>query len=161
MKKILGIAAVILSYAVPAQACDPARALALNMYHEARDQGFDGMLLVAEVTMNRVEHDKFPDTICSVVYQGRKDKNGNMIRHKCQFSWYCDGRSDKPKNKVVWSATLQLAKDILDGKIELLNSGATHYLNPEKVDRMPRWTQVYELVGMWDDHVFYRVGDQL
>jgi N-acetylmuramoyl-L-alanine amidase len=63
-----------------------ATCLALNIYWEARNQDYDGQLLVAEVTMNRVYSDKFPNEICDVVYS------------KKAFSWTHDGLPDKPKN---------------------------------------------------------------
>lgn len=136
-------------------------ALALNMYYEARDQEHDGMLLVGEVTMNRVFSRHFPDTICGVVYQGRKDGNGNMIRHQCQFSWYCDGKSDRPTEEDSWREAQEIATSLVNGDISKLGTDATHYLNPDKVSRMPRWTRVYTQVGMYGDHVFYAMGDRL
>ena len=75
---------------------DEVECLALNIYHEARNQPTAGKLAVAQVTLNRVKHDRFPNTICGVVYQGYY-LNNNPIKHKCQFSWWCDGKSDKPK----------------------------------------------------------------
>mgnify|MGYP003314693505 CR=1 FL=1 len=59
--------------------------LAKNIYFESRDQPYIGRLAVAQVTMNRVKSEEFPDTICDVVTQGGERK------HRCQFSWYCDG----------------------------------------------------------------------
>ena len=44
--------------------------LALNVYHEARDQPVYGMQAVAEVVLNRVHDRRFPDTVCEVVKQG-------------------------------------------------------------------------------------------
>ena len=61
--------------------------LALNIYHEARDQTTAGQLAVAEVTLNRVEHGSFPNSVCDVGKQGEKDNYGNMERGRCQFSW--------------------------------------------------------------------------
>lgn len=136
-------------------------ALALNIYHEARDQGPDGMLMVGEVTMNRVNSRHFPDTICGVVYQGRKDSNGNMRRHQCQFSWYCDGKSDTANNTEYWNFVKDIAEDIVNGEADFLLNDATHYLNPDKVSRMPRWTRVYTNIGRVGDHVFYAMGDRL
>lgn len=136
-------------------------ALALNIYHEARNQSIDGMLMVGEVTMNRVESDHFPDTICGVVYQGRRDENNNMIRHKCQFSWYCDGSSDTPNEQEEWELSQKIAAEIIRGDVDFLNTGATHYLNANTVSRMPRWTRVYEFVGVVGDHKFYAMGDRL
>lgn len=136
-------------------------ALALNMYYEARDQGHDGMLLVGEVTMNRVNSRHFPDSICGVVYQGRKDQSGNMIRHRCQFSWYCDGKPDNPTEEKSWEIAQDIANSLINGEIEYLGTEATHYLNPDKVSRMPRWTRVYSVVGYYGDHLFYAMGDRL
>ncbi len=72
--------------------------LATNIYHEARGESYAGKVAVANVTMNRVTSPKFPNTICDVVYQAQTKENwkGNTVpkRNKCQFSWYCDGKSD-------------------------------------------------------------------
>ena len=80
-----------------------ARCLAENVYHEARNQGTAGWLAVAAVTMNRVIDNRFPNTICEVVFQAEtkeswktKSKKDILaserifypIRHRCQFSWY-------------------------------------------------------------------------
>jgi len=165
MKKIFYTMIAVMIAATSANAeCsteDATNALALNMYHEARDQEHDGMQLVGEVTLNRVYSRHFPDTICGVVYQGRQDSNGNMIRHKCQFSWYCDGKSDRPTEENSWEYALELANSLINGEIDYLGTGATHYLNPNEVSRMPRWTRVYTELGMYGDHVFYAMGDRL
>ena len=74
--------------------------LAMNMYHEARGQGTAGLLAVSSVVMNRVADERFPNTICGVIKQAQtrpswKDKNKMIpIRDKCQFSWFCDGKTD-------------------------------------------------------------------
>ena len=44
--------------------------LARNIYWEARSEPVEGMIAVAQVTLNRVAHKSFPDDICDVVYQG-------------------------------------------------------------------------------------------
>jgi spore germination cell wall hydrolase CwlJ-like protein len=43
--------------------------LAQNIYYEARSEEFDGKVAVAQVTLNRANSGKFPDTICGVVHQ--------------------------------------------------------------------------------------------
>ena len=78
-----------------------ATCLAENVYFEARNQGTAGWSAVISVTLNRVKDKRFPNTVCEVVKQGPTreswKKNGIYypIRHKCQFSWYCDGKADK------------------------------------------------------------------
>ena len=44
--------------------------LALNIYHEARDQSIEGQIAVAQVVLERVKSKKYPSTICEVVMQG-------------------------------------------------------------------------------------------
>ena len=79
--------------------------LAMNMYHEARDQGTAGKLAVSAVVMNRVNDNRFPNSVCEVVLQGPtrpswKDPSISYpIRNRCQFSWYCDGKSDDIKDE--------------------------------------------------------------
>jgi spore germination cell wall hydrolase CwlJ-like protein len=41
--------------------------LALNIYHEARSESFDGQYAVAHVVINRVQDHRWPDSICEVV----------------------------------------------------------------------------------------------
>ena len=62
--------------------------LAENVYFEARGQGAAGWVAVAQVTLNRVQDKRFPNTICEVVKQGLTYENGYPIKNKCQFSWY-------------------------------------------------------------------------
>ena len=44
-----------------------AHCLAQNIYFEAGNQPLAGKIAVANVTLNRVEHDKFPNNVCDVV----------------------------------------------------------------------------------------------
>ena len=45
--------------------------LALNTYHEAKNQSLVGQIATAQVVMNRVEDNRFPNTICEVVKQAQ------------------------------------------------------------------------------------------
>ena len=45
--------------------------LALNVYHEAKNQSLIGQIAVAQVVMNRVKDERYPDNVCDVVYQGQ------------------------------------------------------------------------------------------
>ena len=130
--------------------------LALNIYHEARGESLEGQLGVAHVTMNRVAHARFPDTVCGVVYQGRHMINwkGNRVpvRHKCQFSWYCDGRSDTAYNHRGWQDSLALAERVLLGDTPDPTQGATHYYNHNIVE--PAWSHQFVTTALLDNHTF-------
>ena len=84
--------------------------LARNIYWEARSEPYHGMVAVAQVTLNRVAHKSFPDDICDVVYQGPtraswKDSSVYYpIKHRCQFSWYCDGKSDHIPSCLLYTS---------------------------------------------------------
>lgn len=133
---------------------DEVECLALNIYHEARNQPTAGKLAVAQVTLNRVKHDRFPNTICGVVYQGYY-LNNNPIKHKCQFSWWCDGKSDKPKEIESWNYALMLARHMHEGIFDNIDvvKDATHY---HAVYVKPYWTKEKKKVKVIADHIFYK-----
>jgi spore germination cell wall hydrolase CwlJ-like protein len=117
--------------------------LALNIYHEARGEPIDGMQMVGEVTLNRVYHESYPDNICDVVYQRR------------QFSWTHTIKNHDPQEEESWAIALELAEGLINGEVEYFNNGATHFINPDKVSRVPNWTYAFDTVGKIGNHVFY------
>lgn len=128
--------------------------LALNIYYEARGSSVADRAGVANVVMNRVNDRRYPATICEVVRQGIKDSNGNMVRNKCQFSWYCDGKNDNPVDNDMWVESQMLAYQMIeDGKYRGLTEGATHY---HATYVSPRWAKELQLVGRIGAHIFYR-----
>ncbi len=76
------------------------------MYWEARGEGTAGMAAVGAVVLNRVADQRFPDSPCAVIHQGGE-------RPPCQFSWWCDGKSDRPTQPRAWSTSLALADALL------------------------------------------------
>jgi spore germination cell wall hydrolase CwlJ-like protein len=136
--------------------------LAKNIYFESRNQSSSGQIAVAMVTLNRVKDDRYPNTICGVVTQGYHSKwwkethNKHVpIKHKCHFSWYCDGLSDRIRDKTAY----EHAKKIANSALSISNSnidptdGATHY-HSKNVD--PAWNKQKTYIGTIDDHLFYR-----
>ena len=133
--------------------------MALNIYHEARSLSTAGRLAVAQVTLNRVKSKKYPNTICEVVYQGKhwiaKDGTKYPRKNLCQFSWYCDGRNDKPNNKRMYDESIELATQVVDGKWPMdITDGAMYYY-ADYIDP-PRWTQGKIRAATIDVHRFYR-----
>ena len=128
--------------------------LSRNIYFESLNQSVMGQMAVAHVTLNRVKLDRYPDTICGVITDSRKDKNGEVRRNKCQFSWYCDGKDDTPKNMALWKD----AQTVASVSIQIfytygdVTGGATHY-HASYVS--PSWSKTMERVARVDDHIFY------
>ena len=145
-----------------------AQCLALNMYHEARNQGTAGILAVTAVVFNRVNDKRFPNTICGVIEQGptreswktRKtlDKTDAIyypIKNRCQFSWYCDGASDEPKDQETYQRFVNYAIGWLDGTLPFLDitDGALFY-HADYVT--PGWAKTKQKTVEIQDHIFYR-----
>ena len=133
--------------------------LATNMYFEARGESLDGKKAVAFVTLNRVESEQFPNDICSVVYQAqysrwwKENKNRLVpIRHKCQFSWYCDGKSDSIRNTREYESLYRLASAVILGKHED-NTGGAEYYHADHV--YPDWRLAFNQTTKIDSHIFY------
>ena len=94
--------------------------LAKALYWEARGEGEDGMLAVSSVILNRVRDERFPDTVCGVIYEGGETP-------PCQFSWWCDGKSDYPADRKQWGEILELAHHYLATRPEDTTQGALFY----------------------------------
>jgi len=128
--------------------------LAQNIYYEARSSSYADMIAVADVVLNRVQDERYPNTVCEVVQQGEKNANGTMKRNRCQFSWYCDGKSDKPTNMDAWVLAQQLAyRMYFYHDFRGLTEGATHY-HANYVS--PSWARTLTLTGTIGVHKFYR-----
>ena len=129
--------------------------MAFNIYHEANNQSMLGQIAVGQVVMNRVESTSFPNTVCEVVKQGQTYKNGKMVLHKCQFSWYCDGKKDDVnKRSKAWSRALDYASIVISGRVEIdLTQGSLWY---HAYYVKPSWARQKERVTRIDSHIFYR-----
>jgi len=136
--------------------------LALNIYHESRNEPLAGKIAVADVTLNRMYDTRYPNTVCGVVRQSKLSKwhleRGREvpIRDKCQFSWYCDGKSDEPLNETSWLDAKLIAQNFLTyGEYRGITEGATHYhatyVNPNWIN-----DRGMHMVGRIGEHIFYR-----
>ena len=129
--------------------------LASNIYWEARNQPLLGKVAVAQVVFNRVNHNRYPDTICNVVKQTKFYPSGRIDLHSCQFSWYCDGKKDEPLQHeyISYERSFELAVNFIADRPIDITEGSTHYHN----DRVnPYWTADLEKVVQIEEHIFYK-----
>jgi len=113
-----------------------------NIYHEARGESKKGQYAVAHVTMNRVKHEKFPDTVCEVVFQPK------------QFSWTHTIKDPRPREYQAWKQAQKIALDVMYGNVPDNTFGAIYY-HADYVD--PWWAKAD---GMFmtrtiGSHIFY------
>ena len=153
--------------------------LAENIYFEARAEGVEGKAAVANVTRNRVESNLFPNTYCEVVQQGPVRESWNKpgvyypIKHKSQFSWYCDGKKDIiwanyertgqtiELNAQAWRQSVEIAIWTLGYGSYTVNDntgGATYYYAHNLV--YPHWADDFEVTEIIGNHTFMRPNDQ-
>lgn len=123
------------------------KCLALNIYHEARSEPLSGQIAVAKVTMNRVKSRSFPGSICAVVKQGSQKLN------RCQFSWWCDGKSDAPTERKAWQRSLEIGQRVLANEATDPTNGALYY-HADYVK--PRWARQFQRTAEIGRHLFYR-----
>ena len=140
--------------------------LAKNIYFEARNEPFVGQFAVALVTLNRVHDSAFPNTICEVVYEGIHTASGFPKKHRCQFSWWCDGQKDIiwatymsgeviPENMTAWRDSIHVALFIMNGDYKMdPTDGAVFYYNPHIAN--PSWGAVYSETAMIGNHRFMK-----
>lgn len=121
--------------------------LAQAVYFEARGEPFEGQVAVAYVILNRVKDKRYPDNICEVVFQNEKRRN------RCQFSFACDGRSDKPHEMAAWDTARRVAVGTLKFDSSDVTARSTHY-HAKYVT--PRWAKHLQPTLQVGSHIFYR-----
>ena len=123
------------------------RCLAQAIYFEARSEPVAGWEAVADVVINRALSPSYPGSICGVVFQGQ------YRRHKCQFSFACDGLSDRPKHRVLWRKALRMAGNkLVNVRAGPATARATHY-HADYVD--PYWNRSMVKLTKIGRHIFY------
>ena len=142
---------------------EDAKCLAKNIYFEAGVESTAGKLAVANVTINRAIHVNYPNTICGVVREGIHYYNASKdeyfpVRDRCQFSWYCDGLGDNPREGRTWESAQELAKKVLtnhyDKALIDITDGAMYY-HANWMETYPSWSKKKKIMTSIDRHIFY------
>lgn len=126
---------------------DDWRCLAEALYFEARGETVKGQFAVAEVILNRMASERFPQSVCGVINQGTGK------RYQCQFTYTCDGHKEVIAEPRAFERVAKVARAALDGVAPDLTEGATHY-HTKAVK--PRWSEVYTKTASIGTHIFYR-----
>ena len=139
---------------------DEAFCLAQNVFMEAKGENLAGKSAVAHVTLNRVAHKKYPNTICGVTKQAKLRVNWRgyevPVIGMCQFSWYCDGKSDEIKDHYTYNQLYVLAEGLVSTNFKTLldiTDGALYY-HADYVK--PKWSRHFEKTVKIGRHIFYR-----
>ncbi len=117
------------------------------VYYEARSESRSGQLAVADVVKNRVKSKHYPNSICSVVYEGAHRP------YACQFSFACDGSMESAPKGKAWELSQDIAQVSLTGYVSDLTKNSTHY---HTVAIQPNWAGTLEFKAKIGFHKFYR-----
>jgi N-acetylmuramoyl-L-alanine amidase len=143
---LLVLAAAPAGAEAPLPERSPLRCLALTLYWEARGEGREGMLAVAQVVLNRVAHRQFPNDVCGVVLQGGPTA-------PCQFHWVCNGRDNRPREARAWRAAQELAIAVLAERPPDVTRGAL-FFHHDAIERP--WRLSRTRTAQIGAHVYYR-----
>lgn len=116
--------------------------LALNVYHEARNQPPEGQLAVAHVTLNRLAESPAPTTLCEVVYRPGV------------FSWTSDPElvDSPPAEAAAWELAQRIAREAIADRRADPVAGSTFF---HAVSVSPYWASRFVRVRQIGDHIFY------
>ena len=113
------------------------------LYHEARGESLQGRVAVAEVILNRVDHPRFPKTVCGVVNQ------------RGQFTY---NKNARIREKGTYARVQRVAMAALAGAPRTLTNGAT-YFHARGVS--PSWSKRFERTIRIGSHTVYRSDRRL
>lgn len=112
-----------------------------NIYWEAQGEPLMGMVWVAGVVLERVSDERWPNSVCDVIYQ------------ESQFSW--TAHMERPvKYEDAYRLSQDVAKAALQGRIDvpLMN----HYLRCDWKEKPHTfWWKKMKFVGQLGDHCFF------
>lgn len=116
--------------------------MAKNIYHEAGNQNRLGKFAIAQVTINRMKHPKYENTVCGVVFAPN------------QFTWAAShsSRWKTPKESNAWKESKEIAREVLLDGYRI--KGMENVIFFHSVHIRPRWKGVKKLVQI-GSHVFY------
>jgi len=144
--------------------------LSLNAYHEARGVNMDEMIAVSQVVLNRVDRSRYSSTVCEVITEGPTRESWRTsqdvalpdeyrvyfpTRNKCQFTWYCDGKSDVVRSMRGWEDAIIAAYLVYNGYGEDRVDGALFYYAHNQIP-MPKWARNMTVTAVLKGHTYLK-----
>jgi spore germination cell wall hydrolase CwlJ-like protein len=116
------------------------------IYFESRGEPILGQYAVAEVVMNRVASDEFPDDVCAVTHHDR-----GIGARDCQFSYECDGAPEEMNEEAARRQAERIAYIVSRDVTDVV--GDSLYFHSDSVS--PRWANRFTLEREIGSHLFY------
>lgn len=113
-----------------------------NVFFESGVEDDEGMIAVAQVTLNRLKSGRWGDTICKVVWA------------KAQFSWtlFKKKRQEKPEGQN-WIRAKEATRKVLEGlRIKVLSKSL--FYHTDYIEK-PFWVDDSKKITQIGQHIFY------
>lgn len=121
--------------------------LAAAAWYEAGDDPA-GQRAVIQTVVNRVNHPRWPNSFCGVVFEGFERQTG------CQFTFTCDGSLKRRQpSSAAWKRAILRSEQALNGFVDESVGTATHY-HASYVS--PWWSGKLQRLTSVGPHIFYR-----
>jgi spore germination cell wall hydrolase CwlJ-like protein len=121
--------------------------LAQNVYYESAQETYEGLIAVAQVTMNRVADGRWGKDVCTVVHY-RSTWKGKTV---CQFSWTCERKAGPGSNKQHWERAQAVAGTVYMDGYRIADLKEALYFHARHVN--PRWNN--PRIRTIGNHMFY------
>lgn len=121
------------------------------LYHEARSEGYQGMVEVGNVIKNRVRSKHYPNTICGVIKQRRQFSYYPTKINTISDVKYMAKKYPKKHSVKDWLIAKRAWHDIQRNKAQVKFKDATHY---HTKDKHPKWN--LKKLGRYKNHIFYK-----
>lgn len=142
--------------------------MSINAYYESGGDDFQDKVAVSQSVINRRDDESGEfrnyNDVVSIITKASRDANGNVIRNRCWYSWYCDGKSDNPPiyhpngdinvlEYQAWKESILAAFYAYEDLYPNIVGDSTHYYNPNIANAY--WKDSYVEYGMVGEHRFY------
>lgn len=135
------------------EAIEPSHLMALTVYGEARGEPIEGKIAVAHVINNRIQDNRWPDTLIGVVLQPKQfscwnddDPNSKVLIRKSKQGVFYDMAFD-------WKECMYASHGVIARYLRDNTFGANHYhtqsVSPYWADKMQKTIEI-------GHHIFYR-----
>ena len=115
--------------------------LAINLYHEGRNQPIEGQKAICHVVLNRAKKKK--KTVKEIIYE------------KSQFSWTLDKNLWPIKEYEAFLQAATIAKETIEEQSNGFNLDNAEYYHTKSVN--PKRNDKLKIVKVIQDHIFYKI----
>lgn len=126
------------------------RCLLRAVWHESRGESFEGKLWTAKTILNRTRSEKFPQSVCRVVYQSKQFSFTHQLPMSKQLVRPKTAIEKQTFNEVELASFISIWSDRLG--IDFTNNSKWYHTTKVK----PMWRHRLKVTKVVGNHIFYK-----